>query len=315
MTTKTGALATALLLARVLSASIGALLIVALVGVGQQVPDPDFDPMKFMWDHRDAMSLADFPQEELHRFEAKVSVNFPIVEERGYDKRPAFDLNDLKRNTLWYYPDGHAFDYGVDTPRPQKGLTAFELPRHMIVQATPELQAAYPLDKLLKPGEFAKLVYPPGEHRFQIKSGEEELCDLVKNLEKSDRFGVSRKYLFNPDKNNRYQTYEAKYGVNRLEGVMEAGLLKYQKDPQLKRQYIYKQLLKEIKLVSSDAWNDVTGIDYVLTAPPESVMSDGTARRTVLARVEQFLQIIDLNQVARLGVFQQHGWTSPRKKG
>jgi hypothetical protein len=136
------------------------------------------------------------------------------------------------------------------------------------------------------PGEFAKLVYPPGEHRFQIKSGDEELCDLVKNLEKSDRFGVSRKYLFNPDKNNRYQTYEAKYGVNRLEGVMEAGLLKYQKDPQLKRQYIYKQLLKEIKLVSSDAWNDVTGIDYVLTAPPESVMSDGTARRTVLARVE-----------------------------
>jgi hypothetical protein len=138
----------------------------------------------------------------------------------------------------------------------------------------------------IAPGDFAKLVYPPGEHRFRITSGNQELCDLVKNLEKSDRVGVCRKYLFNPDKNNRYQTYEAKYGVNRLEGVMETGLLKYQKDPQIKRQYIYKQLLKEIKLVSSDAWNDVTGIDYVLTAPPEVVSSNGTARRTVIARVD-----------------------------
>jgi hypothetical protein len=137
----------------------------------------------------------------------------------------------------------------------------------------------------IAPGEFATLKYPPGEHRFHITSGGEVVCDLVKNLEKSDRLGVSRAYLFNPDKNNRYQTYEAKYGVNRLEGVMEAGLLKYQKDPQVKRQYIYKQLLKEITLVSSDAWNDVSGIDHVLTAPPEYVRSKGTARRTVLARV------------------------------
>jgi hypothetical protein len=138
----------------------------------------------------------------------------------------------------------------------------------------------------IAPGEFTKLVYPAGEHRFHISSGDEVLCDLVKNLEKSDRFAASRKYLFNPDKNTRYQTYEAKYGVNRLQGVMQAGLLQYQKDPQLKRQYIYKQLLKEIKLVPSDAWNDVTGIDYVLTGPPDYVRSKGTARRSVLARVE-----------------------------
>ncbi len=88
-------------------------------------PDPNFDPMEFMWSHRDAMSLADFPQEELHRFEAKLSVNFPMIEQRDYDQRKPFDLNDLKRNSLWYYPNGHAFDYGVDTPRPQKGLKAF----------------------------------------------------------------------------------------------------------------------------------------------------------------------------------------------
>jgi hypothetical protein len=138
----------------------------------------------------------------------------------------------------------------------------------------------------IAPGEFAKLVYPPGEHRFYITSGEEVVCDLVKNLEKSVRVGACRKYLFNPDKNNRYQIYEAKYGVNRLAGVMQTGLLKYQKDPQIKRQYIYKQLLKEIKLVPGDAWNDVSGIDHVLTPPPEYVQTKGTARRTVLWRVE-----------------------------
>ncbi len=137
-----------------------------------------------------------------------------------------------------------------------------------------------------EPGECTKLVLPPGEHRFLIKNGQEVVCDLTRNLEKSDRIGVGRKYLFNPDKLTRYQTYEAKYGVSRLDGVMQASLLKYQKDPQIKRQYIYRQLLKEVKLVPGDAWNDVTGIDYVLTPPPDKVYTKRTARRTVLSRVE-----------------------------
>jgi hypothetical protein len=138
----------------------------------------------------------------------------------------------------------------------------------------------------IAPGEVTKLSLPPGEHRFHIASGGEVVCDLVRNLEASKQLGVCRKYLFNPDKNNRYQTYQAKYGVNRLDGVMQASLLKYQKDPQIKRQYIYRQLLKEIKLVPADAWNDVTGIDYVLTPPPDHVFTKGTARRTVLDRIQ-----------------------------
>jgi hypothetical protein len=153
----------------------------------------------------------------------------------------------------------------------------------------------------IAPGEFAKVSYPPGEHRFRITCGEEELCDLTRNLVKSDRIGASRKYLFNPDKNNRYQTYEAKYGVNRLGGVMEAGLLSYQKDPQVKRQYVYKKLLKEVTLVPSDAWNDVSAIDYVLTSPPDYVRTKGTARRSVLARVEPRLY----SRLERMGKIEQ----------
>jgi len=120
-------------------------------------PDPNFDPMKFMWDHRDAMTLEDFPQEELHRFEAKLSVNYPLIEQRDYQRTP-FDLNDLKRNSLWYYPEGHAFDYGIDKPRPQKGLTTFSLPRHTVVESTPRMQADYALKALLKPAEFDKVL-------------------------------------------------------------------------------------------------------------------------------------------------------------
>jgi hypothetical protein len=121
-------------------------------------PDPNFDPMNFMWDHRDAMYLKDFPQKDLGRFEAKLSVNYPMTEQRGYEKRKPFDLNDLKRNSVWYYPDGHAFDYGVDTPRPQQGLTAFKFPRQAVVQATSSLQTQYPLKALLKGNEFGQVL-------------------------------------------------------------------------------------------------------------------------------------------------------------
>jgi hypothetical protein len=139
----------------------------------------------------------------------------------------------------------------------------------------------------IEPGQFAELKYPPGEHRFTIDCGGETLCDLTRNLEPSDRVGEARKYLFDPQKNHRYQKYEAKYGVSRLGNIMESSLLGFQKDPAIRRQYIYKQLLKEVELVPTDAWNDVTGTQYVLVPPPESVTTrSGTARRTVLDRID-----------------------------
>lgn len=155
------------------------------------------------------------------------------------------------------------------------------------------------------PGDVAKLVYPPGEHKFQITSGEEVVCDLTKNLEPSDKVAACRKYLFNPDKLNRYQTYQVKYGGSRLDGVMQASLLKYQTDPQLKRNYIYKQLLKEVKPLSGDAWNDVTSIDYILTPPPDHMISKGTVRRTVLWRVEPKLHE-RLTQMTKIAMPSDH---------
>ena len=135
-------------------------------------------------------------------------------------------------------------------------------------------------------GEVGELKFPPGEHRFLIRAGSETVCDLPRNLEASDRFAVTRKYLFDPLKNHRYQRYTAQFGESLLGDLMESSLFSMQKDEVAQRQYIYKQLLKEIDLVPSDAWNDITGVEYVLEAPPESIYGDGMEKRQVLDRID-----------------------------
>ncbi len=119
-------------------------------------PDPNFDPMKFIEKYQNAKYLSDFPQKELARFEAKSGV-LRQVHQEIFPAGARFDLNRLADNSLWYYPKGHAFDFGIAQPRPQTGMSDFKLPRHMVVEATPELQAAFPLSSVLKADEFDKL--------------------------------------------------------------------------------------------------------------------------------------------------------------
>jgi hypothetical protein len=120
-------------------------------------PDPDFDPMKFIEKYRNARYLTDFPQKELARFEAKTGV-LRQARQDIFLADARFDLNQLAKNSLWYYPDGHAFDFGISKPRPQSGMADFKLPRHMMVEATQQMQAAYPLSSLLGDGDFGKLL-------------------------------------------------------------------------------------------------------------------------------------------------------------
>ncbi len=120
-------------------------------------PDPQFDPVKYMNDHHDGMSLADFPAKDLPRFEAKVSAIYHI-EQTMSPPWPRFDLNQMNHNTLWYYPNGHDFDYKINLPRPQAGLVAFNAPKHMIVPATPELQTRFSLERLMSSSDFQKIL-------------------------------------------------------------------------------------------------------------------------------------------------------------
>jgi hypothetical protein len=120
-------------------------------------PDPDFDPMKFLEKYHNAMYFSDFPQKQLERFEAKTGTIYHIRQTMS-PNRPKLDLAKLRDNSLWYYPQGHSFDYGISTPRPQPGMSDFKLPRHMVIEATPETQAAFRLASLLKGDEFQKLL-------------------------------------------------------------------------------------------------------------------------------------------------------------
>src|SRR5688572_13638508 len=138
----------------------------------------------------------------------------------------------------------------------------------------------------IPPGEVAEFEFPPGEYQFLIRAGDETICDLARNLEASDQFAMRRKYLFDPLKNHRYQRYTVQYGESRLGELLESSLFSMQKDAAAQRQYIYTQLLKEVDLVPPDAWNDVSGVDYVLEAPPESVYGDGMEKKQVLDRID-----------------------------
>jgi hypothetical protein len=120
-------------------------------------PDPNFDPVKFVEKYQNAKYLSDFPQKELARFEAKSGV-LTQARQEIHPLEARFDLNKLAENSLWYYPNGHAFDFGISQARPQNGLTDFKLPRHMVVEATRETQTAYPLSALLKADQFGKLL-------------------------------------------------------------------------------------------------------------------------------------------------------------
>jgi hypothetical protein len=138
----------------------------------------------------------------------------------------------------------------------------------------------------IEPGLSATLEYPPGEYHFIVKAGDRVLLDEKKKLEESDGFGPRRKLLLNPNPDTRYQVYVMQYGESRLGDAMESGLLSMQTDPQARNQYLYKQLLKDLTLVPEGTWSDVTGAEYVLTLPPESVViHSAIEKKKVVARI------------------------------
>ena len=120
--------------------------------------DPMFHPMKFVIKHHNAMSFDEYPQETLKRFEWKLSAIHHWTEERNINKWPRFDLDKLNHNSLWYYPDGHTEDYGINLPRPQPDLATLNVPKHLFVPATSALQAEFPLTRALAAPEFNQIM-------------------------------------------------------------------------------------------------------------------------------------------------------------
>lgn len=112
-------------------------------------PDPDFDPIRFVQKHLDATTLADFPAEELARFEAKTAALRHIEEIRDAEDGPTIDQASRVERSLWYYPDGYAEDYGIDRRFALPGLPHLDQTRDLVVAATEPIQSAFPLTAVL----------------------------------------------------------------------------------------------------------------------------------------------------------------------
>jgi hypothetical protein len=122
-------------------------------------PDPDFDPLAWLRAHRDVATLADFPQDDLARFEANVSVIRHLDERFVHgDEHRRFDRAHLADNTLWYYPDGHEPDYGLRTVRPQGPLHHVQVPRDLVFSPPETVRATFGLDRMLSDDEYGRVV-------------------------------------------------------------------------------------------------------------------------------------------------------------
>jgi hypothetical protein len=138
----------------------------------------------------------------------------------------------------------------------------------------------------IDPGAFALIKCQPGEKQIQVRCGDKVLFDGVKDLQKSNELATSRRYLFNPDGNNRYLIYTVKYGTSPLEGLFSDDEDALPEDRPAAVRAAYQKLAGEAELLPPDPWFEVPRGAYVLTPAPEYVTTSGyTETRAVLTRV------------------------------
>lgn len=139
-------------------------------------PDPNFDPNAFMKKYRKAMLLSDFPPKELERFEAKLSLIRHIYETRGKNKWPRFDLDKFNENSLWFYPNGHTPDYGINTEYRINPLNIKMVASDLYIEGNDVIENAFPLDKWIKNEDFENfknmlLAKPTSDFNAQSEPG------------------------------------------------------------------------------------------------------------------------------------------------
>jgi hypothetical protein len=138
----------------------------------------------------------------------------------------------------------------------------------------------------VEPGTLALIKCQPGEKQILVRSGDKVLFDGVKDLQKSDRLGASRRYLFNPDGHRRYATYTVRYGTDPVEMLFGSKEDKLPEDQQAAVSAAYQDMAGQVELMPADPWFEVPFAALVLTPAPDSVMTNSyTEQRTVLTRV------------------------------
>ena len=120
--------------------------------------DEDLNPMKVLKKHaRKAMFLSDFPEAFVQRAESHMSTLKHLEEVRGKKKVPRIDKRGLANNSVWYYPDGHSDDFGLNAPIEIPPLQHLRLPTNLVIPATKSLQRALPLNRLLSQDDLRRL--------------------------------------------------------------------------------------------------------------------------------------------------------------
>lgn len=148
-------------------------------------PDPSFDPFKEIYKYADKFrTLDDIPPELLAKYEAKIGILKLVTEEFSRSKWPRYEQQfSLKANSLYFYPDAFAPDYGIGTPRALEGLATLNKPMQFVLPATAELQRRLPLSSVVKGDDWTKtwnflngkptpdfdLAFEPGEDGFSLE--------------------------------------------------------------------------------------------------------------------------------------------------
>jgi hypothetical protein len=138
----------------------------------------------------------------------------------------------------------------------------------------------------IEPGTFAKFECEPGRKQLKAMCGDNVIFDETKDLKKSDQFGVSRRYFFNPDNRKRYVTYVVKYGSSPFDGLVQAALEDASGNQRSAIEAAHQELLKQYEVMPDVEWFEVPAGALVLERPPDVVMTRGhTERRIVLTHV------------------------------
>ncbi len=122
------------------------------------MPDPDFNVKKFFKSVRKVKTFADFPADKIGRFEAKISAIRHIEERRRANDLPGFSDEELTDNSLWYYPQGHAEDYGLNEIVRLAQAPQIQQAKDLVYAADANLQNVASLDRVVQPADFDSIL-------------------------------------------------------------------------------------------------------------------------------------------------------------
>ena len=143
----------------------------------------------------------------------------------------------------------------------------------------------------IPPGEFGRLVCETGINQVKVTCRGETLYESFRDFPQDSK----KRFLFNPDGNNRYRIYKVHYGsassrrlardIMNLSGLDQA---QENRVATMTRAEVQKELLKEVgTLQPPSPWLEIGHIDHYFEPAPRHIIKGkyGSSDRTVLARL------------------------------